>query len=97
MRVLLVVAVSLPYFLLDSVLSALSVSLSPKVLPADRLILACQAVPPVRIVKRLIATIFARLILLLLGFLWIPVEVVHKKRGYADLKYRVFHLPDLLP
>lgn len=62
-RALLVIAVGLPYFLLDSALSAF------------------LAVPPVRVVKRLIATIFARLILLVLGFLWIPVEVVGRKRG----------------
>jgi len=62
-RVLMVAAVGLPYFLLDSILSFLS------------------AVPSTRIVKRLFAAVFARSILLILGFWWIPVEIVRKKRG----------------
>ncbi|KAF9783036.1 hypothetical protein BJ322DRAFT_1074087 [Thelephora terrestris] len=66
-RVLVVIAVGLPYFLLDSALSPLLV------------------VPPIRIVKRLIATVFARLILFTLGFWWIPVEVVNKRRGRTQV------------
>lgn len=93
-RALVVIAVGLPYFLLDSILSTLLVSLSPSALPESRLILSCQVVPPIRIVKRLVATVFARMILFILGFWWIPVEVVNKRRGYAGLEYPLFHLPN---
>ena len=82
-RVLVVVAVGLLYFLLDSALSLLSVSLSSHTLRVTRLTLHYQTIPPIRIVKHLFATVFARLILFILGFLWIPVEVVNKKRGYV--------------
>jgi len=39
------------------------------------------AIPPTRVIKRFLAAIFARLILFVVGFLWIPVEVVNRKRG----------------
>ncbi|KAF9653457.1 hypothetical protein BDM02DRAFT_3135724 [Thelephora ganbajun] len=47
----------------------------------DSVLSVLSAIPPVQIVKRLFATVFARLILLILGFWWMPVEVVNKKRG----------------
>lgn len=82
-RVLVVMAVGLPYFLLDSILSNFLVSLSLNVPQESGLTLFYQVVPPIRIVKRLIATVSARLILFILGFWWIPVEVVNKRRGYV--------------
>jgi len=47
-----------------------------------------------RIVKRLFAAVFARLILFVLGFWWIPVEVINKKRGFVGRKYPPFRLPN---
>ena len=85
------------YFLLDSILSVLLVRFPSDALQGGELIPPCQVVPPLRIAKRLIATIFARLILFVLGFWWIPVEVVNKKRGYAGRISHTFHLPNSLP
>lgn len=83
-RVLVVVAVGLLYFLLDSALSVLLVSsLSSNALQGTGFTSSCQAIPPIRVVKRLFAAVFLRLILFVLGFWWIPVEVVNKKRGYV--------------
>lgn len=87
----MVVVVGLLYFLIDSALSALLVSLSPNPLQGTEFKPSHQAVPPVRIVKCLFATVFARLILFVLGFWWIPVEVMNEKRGYASRKYQTFH------
>ena len=83
-RVLVVVVVGSLYFLLDSFLSVVSVSLPSNALVGSRLMSPCQVVPPIRVTKRLFAAVFARLILFVLGFWWIPVEVVNKKRGYVD-------------
>ena len=83
----MVVVVGLLYFLLDSVLSALLVSSSPNSSQGIGFKPSYQTIPPIRIVKRLFAAVFARLILFVLGFWWIPVEVVNKKRGYASWKY----------
>lgn len=83
--------VGLLYFLIDSALSALLVSLSPNPSLGTEFKPSHQAIPLIRIVKRLFATVFARLILFVLGFWWIPVEVVNEKRGYASRKYQTFH------
>lgn len=90
-RVLVLAAVGLLYFLLDSIFSILSVS---SLLSALQKVGSpnYQVVPPVKIVKRLVAAIFARLILLILGFWWIPAEVVNRKRGYVTRKYRASYV-----
>jgi hypothetical protein len=93
-RVLAVVVVGLFYFLLDSALSVFLVSSPLDALQRNGLTPSYQAIPPIRIVKRLFATVFARLILFALGFWWIPVEVVNKKRGYVGWEYHTFHLPN---
>ena len=90
-RVLVVVVVGSLYFLLDSILSVVSVSLLSNALIGSGLTSPCQVVPPIRIAKRLFAAVFARLILFVLGFWWIPVEVVNKKRGYVYWKYHTSH------
>ena len=87
----MVVVVGLLYFLIDSVLSVLLVSLSPNPSQGTGFKPSRQVIPLVRIVKRLFATIFARLILFVLGFWWIPVEVVNEKRGYVSRKYHTLH------
>jgi len=88
-RVLAVAVVGSLYFLLDSVLSVLQVSFPSNALQGSELMPPCKAVPPIRIVKRLFAAVFARLILFVVGFWWIPAEVVNRKRGYADRKSHI--------
>ena len=80
-RILVVAVVGSLYFLLDSILSVLLVSFFPDAVQWSELMPPCQVVPPIRIAKRLFAAVFARLILFVLGFWWISVEVVNKKRG----------------
>ena len=87
----MVVVVGLLYFLIDSALSALLVSLSPNPSQGTGFKPSHQTIPLIRIVKRLFATVFARLILFVLGFWWIPVEVVNEKRGYVSPKYQIFY------
>lgn len=93
-RVLVVVVVGSLYFLLASVLSVLSVS-SPSNGPQGTILMPlCQVIPPIRIAKRLFAAVFARLTLFVLGFWWIPVEVVNKKRGYVEERSTYIPFPN---
>ena len=88
----MVVIVGFLYFLLDSALSTLQVSPSSDHPQGTRFNSPCQAIPPVRMAKRLFAAVFARSILFVIGFWWISVEVVNKKRGYVHRESHIFHL-----